>query len=312
MTHASRQIQAPSGVEDPIRATTKWQAKSVATVDNALKLKLEHLLGMSGGYVLNYSNASFAAFVRDSIGVDPYELHNGSKAQVLRHLWFALSDSEFAQLTIDMLEYRRLAEDLGHLERSDRIEADRQLSEDVIGQLRALLEPAGRLTGDEAAFLARVVEFDLSQVAVTVDLQSVVADRLEEVETCYENGAYLAVVILCGSTLEGLLYEVAKSHPADYNRTSAAPRHDGKVRPFPEWTLSDLLNCSREIGLLGEDVTKFGHAVREFRNYIHPQQQVKEDFRPRRVTAQVARQVLRAAIDDLASQKTSFPPAPRS
>lgn len=66
--------------------------------------------------------------------------------------------------------------------------------------------------------------------------------------------------------------------------------------------LNDLLNCSRELGLLGEDVTKFGHAVREFRNYIHPAQQAKEGFRPRRVTAQVARQVVRAAIDDLASR----------
>jgi hypothetical protein len=58
----------------------------VATVDNALKQKLEHLLGMSGGYVLNYTNASFEDFVRNSIGVNPYDLHNGSKAQVLRHL----------------------------------------------------------------------------------------------------------------------------------------------------------------------------------------------------------------------------------
>jgi len=108
---------------------------------------------------------------------------------------------------------------------------------------------------------------------------------------------------LCGSTLEGLLYEVAKNHPIDYNRAKAAPRRGDKVRPFPEWTLNDLLSCSRELGLLGEDVTKFGHAVREFRNYIHPQQQVKEGFRLRRVTAQVARQVLRAAIDDLASRR---------
>ena len=155
------------------------------------------------------------------------------------------------------------------------------------------------MTGEEAEFLARVVELDLSQVPVELDLQSVIADRLQEVEVCFENGAYLAVVILCGSTLEGLLYEVAKSHPADYSRAKAAPVHDGKVRPFPQWTLNDLLNCSRELGLLGEDVAKFGHAVREFRNYIHPQQQVAENFRPRKVTAQVARQVLRAAIEDL-------------
>jgi len=167
-----------------------------------------------------------------------------------------------------------------------------------------MLEHDERLTGDEAAFLARDVEFDLSRVVVEVDFQSVIADRLTEVEACYENGSYLATLILCGSTLEGLLYEVAKKHPADYNHAKAAPRHGDKVRPFSDWTLNDLLNCSRELGLLGEDVTKFGHAVREFRNYIHPQQQVREGFRPRRVTAQVARQVLRAALEDLASRST--------
>ena len=237
--------------------------------------------------------------MRDSIGVDPYERHDGSKAQVLRQLWFSLSDAEFAKLTIDMLEYRRLTEDLGQLEPTDRTDADRRLAEELVAQLRPLLDERERVTGDEAEFLARVVDLDLSQVQVELDLQAVIADRLQEVEVCFENGAHLAVVILCGSTLEGLLYEVAKSHPADYNRAKAAPTHDGKVRPFSQWTLNDLLNCSRELGLLGEDITKFGHAVREFRNYIHPQQQVAENFRPRKVTAQVARQVLRAAIDDL-------------
>jgi hypothetical protein len=273
----------------------------VATVDNALKLKLEHLFGMSGGYVLNYSNASFADFVRDSIGVSPYETHSGSKAQVLRHLWFVLPNSEFAKLTIAMLEHRRLSEELGHLARNDRTDADRRLTEEVVDQLRPLLELDERLTRAEAAFLARDVEFDLGQVVVEVDFKTVVADRLDEVEVCYDNGAYLAVVVLCGSTLEGLLFEIAKNHPADYNQAQAAPRYADKVRPFSEWTLNDLLNVSRELGLLGEDVVKFGHAVREFRNYIHPQQQIREGFRPRRVTAQMARQVLRAAIDDLSS-----------
>jgi hypothetical protein len=274
----------------------------VATVDNATKVKLEHLLGMGGGYVLNYSNASFAAFVRDSIGIDPYERHGGSKAQVLRHLWFSLSDAEFAKLTIDMLEYRRLTEDLGQVELTDRTDADRRLAEELVGQLRPLLDESERVTGEEAEFLARVVDLDLRQVPVELDLQAVIADRLQEVEVCFDNGAHLAVVILCGSTLEGLLYEVARSHPADYNRAKAAPTRDGKVRPFSQWTLNDLLNCSRELGLLGKDVTKFGHAVREFRNYIHPQQQVAENFRPRKVTAQVARQVLYAAIDDLGTR----------
>lgn len=274
----------------------------MANVDNPLKLKLEHLLGMGGGYVLNFTNGSFAEFVRGSIGIDPYEKHNGSKAQVLRHLWFILPDPEFARLTVDMLEYKRLSEDLGHVDPGDRAETDRRLSQEVIDQLNPLLEAADKLTGEEAEFLARMVVLDLNRVAVPLNLQSVISDRLKEVEICFENGAYLAVVFLCGSTLEGLLYEVAKSHPADFNRCRAAPRSDGEVRPFPGWSLNDFLTCGRELGLLSEDVTKFAHAVREFRNYVHPQQQVREDFRPRRVTAEVARHVLRAAIQDLQSR----------
>ena len=79
----------------------------------------------------------------------------------------------------------------------------------------------------------------------------------------------------------------------------AASQTNDEVRPFPEWSLNDFLTRGREIRLLSEDVTEFAHAVREFRNYIHPQQQVKEDFSPRWVTAEVARHVLRAAIQDL-------------
>jgi hypothetical protein len=51
----------------------------VATVDHRLKLTLEHLLAMSGGYVLDFSNATFADFVQSSIGIDPYTLYGGSK-----------------------------------------------------------------------------------------------------------------------------------------------------------------------------------------------------------------------------------------
>lgn len=225
---------------------------------------------------------------------------------MLRKLWSSLSNHQFARLTIDMLEYRRLAEGLGRItpESAERAATDRNLAEEVLEQLRPLLEDTERVSSEEAVFLAKdVAHLDLAAVQVPVDFQSVIADRLEEVEKCFATGAPLAVVILCGSTLEGLLYEVARSHPAEYNQTRAAPRRDNKVRAFPDWTLNDLLNASRELGVIGEDISKFAHAVREFRYYIHPQQQVKEGFRPRKVTAQIARQVLRAAIDDLATRR---------
>jgi hypothetical protein len=92
----------------------------------------------------------------------------------------------------------------------------------------------------------------------------VIADRLKEIEICVNNSAPLAVVLLCGSTLEGLLYEVAKNQPAAFNRAAAAaPRRDGKVLGLPEWSLNHFILTARELGILGEDVAKFASADRD-------------------------------------------------
>lgn len=41
------------------------------TLSNATKRKLEALLGMGSGYVLDFTNATFQDFVLTAIGVDP-------------------------------------------------------------------------------------------------------------------------------------------------------------------------------------------------------------------------------------------------
>ncbi len=61
--------------------------RSMAELSNDLKRKLEHLFGMSGGYVLDFTNATFADFVRTAIGYDPYSRYDNSKARALRRIW---------------------------------------------------------------------------------------------------------------------------------------------------------------------------------------------------------------------------------
>jgi hypothetical protein len=51
--------------------------------------------------------------------------------------------------------------------------------------------------------------------------------------------------------------------------------------------------------MLGLDVKKFSHALRDFRNYIHPYEQMASRFNPDAHTAQICFQVLRAAISAL-------------
>ena len=73
------------------------------------RVKLERLLGMGGGYVLDFTNQTFTEFVLDSTGRDiydeKYEYASGSKANRLRAFWEKEANHVAAKLTGDLLEY---------------------------------------------------------------------------------------------------------------------------------------------------------------------------------------------------------------
>jgi len=127
----------------------------------------------------------------------------------------------------------------------------------------------------------------------------VIAARLREIDACLDANAPLAVIFLVGSTLEGLLMDLAVAQPTSFTTANAAPKRGAAVKPLDSWTLADLITVSRELGILGADVSEHADQVRNFRNYIHPRQQLKERFEPRIETARIAQQVLRAALADL-------------
>ena len=60
------------------------------------KNKFEKLLGMSSGYVLNFSNKTFEQFIGDTINIDIYSgpgyENYCSKAEKLRQIWKNESD----------------------------------------------------------------------------------------------------------------------------------------------------------------------------------------------------------------------------
>jgi hypothetical protein len=93
--------------------------------------------------------------------------------------------------------------------------------------------------------------------------------------------------------------ELALAQAATFTRAAAAPRAKGVVKQVQAWTLSELIAVAREMRGLSEDVARHADHVRNFRNYIHPRQQLKESFEPRIETARIAQQVLRAALIDL-------------
>ena len=73
------------------------------------KSKFEKLLGMESGYVLDFSNRSFAEFVLDSTGRNIYDQRydyaSGSKANRLRAFWQKEENAVVGKLMNDMLDY---------------------------------------------------------------------------------------------------------------------------------------------------------------------------------------------------------------
>jgi len=143
---------------------------------------------------------------------------------------------------------------------------------------------------------------DFLNLKIEPGLGEILAERWDQAQKCLNAQAYLAATIIMGSMLEGMLLAVLQRFPKEANICTAAP-HDlktGKVKYFAEWSLSDMINVAHEAGWVDLDVKKFSHAVREFRNLVHPYQQMIAKAFPDKNTCEISWLVVQAAANDLA------------
>ena len=100
-------------------------------LDAATTSALELLFDMGNGYVLDFSNASFARFVEASLGFDPYDRYSGSKASLLRHIWRQEPSDDVAKLNLDLLEHWQI-------HKYARGEAISEFEEDTYSRLKTV------------------------------------------------------------------------------------------------------------------------------------------------------------------------------
>lgn len=160
---------------------------------------------------------------------------------------------------------------------------------------------SGEPKDSENEFLSReFTNVDLRVLKLENAITDVLQCRIKEIEKCFSSGSPLAVILLAGSALEGILLGVAIQHPRQFNSAKSSPKDSSsKVKPFHEWNLSGFIDVARELGLIQHDTHKFSHSLRNFRNYIHPFEQMSSGFSPREHTAKICLQVLRAAIHEI-------------
>ncbi len=151
---------------------------------------------------------------------------------------------------------------------------------------------------DEDEFLNREFkEIQIKNIGLDPIIESILIERIEEIKVCLNAKASLSVIFLAGSTLEGIFLGLALKYPKEFSSCLASPKDkEGKVKKFQDWVLSNFIDVSYEMKLIKEDIKKFSHSLRDFRNYIHPYAQMSANFSPDNQTSKISFQVLKATI----------------
>lgn len=278
----------------------------MSSLNDVEKRYFERLLGMQSGYVLDYSGPAFGEFFkrhRVDIHGPKYQTYGTSKAKKMRAFWEQEPDTLVGAVLGEMLQ----AYEADCTLNGRNIEAPiLEKAQNIVARLSGTSRPSKTVSQTVDDFLHN--EFvipNIRKLPIEAMAVPVIESRLNEARTAMGAGAYLSTIFLCGSVLEAVLLGAAQNEPARFNRAAASPKSaDGNVKRLYDWNLAQFIDVACEVGLLKPDVKKFSHGLRDFRNYIHPYQQMLSGFNPDEHTAKVCFQVLKAALASVAGERS--------
>ena len=276
---------------------------NIAKFEIQEKKILEKFLGMDSGYVLNFSNRTFSDFFVENFKIniydDKYADRGESKAKRLRTFWEKESNSLVADSIEKMIEWWESDSLINEEEITNNQKVLAEKCKEIANNLRN--RNIDSVIKEEVEFLNK--KFDSANIKslnLSTTMENVVQQRLDEIKKCLDNNIALGAIFLIGSTLEGLLIDIAKWNPEKFNKANSAPKDsDGNIKKFKDWSLNSLIDVAYETDFIGLDVKKFSHNLRDFRNYIHPEEQITQNLKQDKNTALIAYNVLLAAIEDL-------------
>ena len=71
-----------------------------------------------------------------------------------------------------------------------------------------------------------------------------------------------------------------------------------KVKEFKDWKLTEMIDVCHNLGWIDYGVKKLSHALRDFRNFIHPDKQISEDFYPNKDTCKNSQNIVQSMVNN--------------
>jgi hypothetical protein len=281
----------------------------MSTLSANNKRILEKVFQMEEGYVLNFTNRTFSDFFETNYDINIYDDKfygwSGSKASRMRSFWDLEDNDQVALLIYDLLKYignEILLENLEMRDFPDRLvikagEIADELSEDA----------SNSYDQEDAEFLNKEFSDMKKRIKnINEDTYQVIDQRIKEAQKCIENDCPLAAIFLIASTLEGILLEEAESNSQVIMSSDKVPRDkQDKIIQLDKWTLNNLIVVCTDVDMLSKNSSYYGGRLRGVRNFIHPREQLRQNFNPNLHLAKISLQVLRSCLDDINNFKKS-------
>lgn len=115
----------------------------------------------------------------------------------------------------------------------------------------------------------------------SADLKDIIVrDYAELSNVLLPDGAWKSTVIMAGSIVEAILFDLLTEDPGRLTTaksSSRAPRDkSGSLKNEADWTLYNLIEIATDIGMIPPDRAKtFDQTLRDYRNFVHPKKELR-------------------------------------
>jgi hypothetical protein len=129
------------------------------------------------------------------------------------------------------------------------------------------------------AISERAPEF--SKLSADPDLPKILLERWAEVEGCISVGAHMAAIVMMGGFLETMILARITRDMKGAFSANAAPTNTQTKKPLPisEWSLDPMIKVAHELKWITRSAQEVSHVLKDFRNYIHPNKQLRHKMR---------------------------------
>lgn len=136
------------------------------------------------------------------------------------------------------------------------------------------------------------LEFTFIQNAA---LRQILERDWPEIQKCTIAGCWKSAIILSGGAIEAILADRLLQDASRAQQASKAPRE----QDITKWDLSDLIDVCIELEFVNPGIEKPSHSVRQYRNLVHPGNEIRNKLEVAREEATIAVEILKMIHRDL-------------